>query len=96
MDYKELIKKLREQNQSLTAYNDLELAHCLEDAATAIETLLAERDAAVEDLTLCASCATCKYNEVSASDSPCAKCRKIKYKENLNWEWRGSQTQGIE
>lgn len=44
MYYKELIKQLRKQNQSLAVYNDSELARCLEDAATAIETLLKKLD----------------------------------------------------
>lgn len=46
MDYKELIEQLRKHHQSWAAYSDLELAHDLEDAITAIETLLAEREAA--------------------------------------------------
>lgn len=45
--YQEIIERLQEHNQSLAAYNDLELAHTLEDATTAIETLLAEREAEV-------------------------------------------------
>lgn len=46
MDYKELIEQLRKHHQSWAAYSDLELAHDLEDAITAIETLLAERETA--------------------------------------------------
>lgn len=47
MDYKNLIERLREHGQSWAAYEDIGLSQALEDAATAIETLLAEREAAV-------------------------------------------------
>lgn len=59
MDYKELIEQLRKHHQSWAAYSDLELAHDLEDAITAIETLLAEREAAVEEMH--GRCSKCKH-----------------------------------
>lgn len=49
MDYKELIDRLAVHGQS-AAYIDDSLSLVLEDATTAIETLLAERDAAVNDI----------------------------------------------
>lgn len=59
---------------------------CL-DAATAIETLLAEMEAAVRDLTeFCKenpdSCHLCKH-------FPCAE----KYERCIGWEWRGYNPQ---
>lgn len=64
MDIEKLIERMNNHLQSLAAYSDPELAHTLEDAATAITGLLAraeaaearaekaerERDAAVSDL----------------------------------------------
>lgn len=51
MDYKELIKRLRYANCSGCMAGDMK------DAADAIETLLEERDAAMEDLRgLCWCC----------------------------------------
>lgn len=47
MDYKELIERLRDLgNYAQIVYNDFEIEDCMLAAATAIETLLAEREAA--------------------------------------------------
>lgn len=43
MDYKELIEQLRDEN-------NCDVLDYIDDAATAIETLLAEREAAIEGL----------------------------------------------
>ena len=55
MDYDKLIDRLNTKLQAYSAYTDSGLAHVMEDAITAIETLradlarvTAERDAAVE------------------------------------------------
>lgn len=61
MDYKGMISRLR--------YNRV----CSDDiakAATAIETLLAERDAAVKDLTMIAHCKTCGNMTQWCADNP--------------------------
>lgn len=64
MDTEKLIERMNNHLQSLAAYSDPELAHTLEDAATALSTLRAEneklrdeldsvkceRDAAIKDL----------------------------------------------
>ena len=42
MDIEKLIERLNNHLQSLVAYSDPELAHTLEDAATALSTLQAE------------------------------------------------------
>lgn len=89
MDYKELIERLRKENQSWAAYHDQGLSHALEDAVDAIETLLAERDAAVENLSKKPHPSSCKYGEhcdyISAITGfpDCYSCDE--------WEWRGPQ-----
>lgn len=90
MDYKEFIKTLRDEAlfQRSRFGRDL-IATELESAATAIETLLAERDAAVEELSRRPHHSTCKYGEncdyISAITGfpDCYSCDK--------WEWRGPQ-----
>ena len=102
MDYKELIEQLRKHHQAWAAYSDLELAHDLEDAITAIETLLDERDAAVEDLRgLCWCCAHGKKYE---NGLPWSKATTCEHMRELGvvarssgkckckfWQWRDPQ-----
>lgn len=93
MDYKELIRRLDDCGEF-----DGDL---LDDAAEAIETLLAERDAAVEDLH--GDCRFCKHRAMRRPfwRCPCSTC---KYEDattfmpedtathvNDNWQWRGPQ-----
>lgn len=81
MDYNQLIEQLRStESRSKRAM--------LDDAAAAIETLMAERDAAVADLKACSnnSCVMCKWfdgNNHCTAEEPCSP--------NDNWEWRGLQ-----
>lgn len=80
MDYKELIEDLR-YAADVTGVCEIELR----DAATAIETLLAEREAAVRDLTeVCEDnpdvCHLCKH-------LPCVDKNGKGY--CLGWQWRG-------
>lgn len=72
MDYKELIKKLREKDGCR--------CECLR-AATAIETLLAERDAAVEELR--GECRVCEHRGECLFNDQCGN--------GSNWQWRGPQ-----
>lgn len=44
MDIEKLIERMNNHLQSLAAYSDPELAHTLEDAATALSTLQAENE----------------------------------------------------
>lgn len=74
MDYKELIRRLDNCGEF-----DGDL---LDDAATAIETLLAERDAAVEEIET--GCDNCKYLDVDTKEEPCASCDAKCSK----WKWR--------
>lgn len=94
MNYKELIERLRKQNQSFAAYNIQELPSVLEDASTAIETLLAERDAAVEMLR--GQCYACKHNAGWHNIGKCGTCMhetarlpKKEERQADNWEWSG-------
>lgn len=88
MDYKELIKKLREKGGCN--------CECLQ-AATVIETLLEERDAAVADIDRC--CATCKHflilRDGCTPDYDCGnpECKNISGV-NTGWQWRGLQKEG--
>lgn len=83
MDCKELIEQLRDEN-------NCNVLDYIEDAATAIETLLAERDAAVEDLK--GRCGVCKHRRVCLVDEQhrngCAVSNRG------HWEWRGPQKGG--
>lgn len=92
MDYKELIDKLRDstdrwkQGAPLTLTEELRLQDALREAATAIETLLEERD----DLrNQC--CETCKFNRRTA-----VSCIECFFNGGCwyNWEWRGPQKEG--
>ena len=83
MDYKELINRLR---YSRACSDDIA------EAATAIETLLAERDAAVEDLW--GYCRVCTHANIGKDGFPCVKCKHIEFygtQEIDGWEWRGPQ-----
>lgn len=84
MEYKELIKRLRASNRDALVSSD--------ECAEAIETLLAERNAAVNDLALCKSCATCKFKEKVSLNHPCSSCGIIRPSMGpAKWEWRGPQ-----
>ena len=50
MDVEKLIERMNNHLQSLAAYSDPELAHTLEDAATALSTLQAENESLKEKL----------------------------------------------
>lgn len=80
MNYEDLIEKLREKDGCN--------CECLQ-AAGAIEALLAERDAAVEDLRTFRTCSTCaNAEENSGRGKPCAfgpVCT------GQYWQWRGQQ-----
>lgn len=84
MDYKELIEQLKHCKSYKPKY---ELQRTMLEAATAIETLLAERDAAVEDLK--GRCGVCKHRRVCLFDEQhrigCAVSNRG------HWEWRGPQ-----
>lgn len=88
MDYKDLIDRLKKHHQSWAAYDDLEISHCLEDAADYIETMLAERDLAVELLRRGGKrCLACIYNYRSIHNFPCNNCKETGGMSDY-WEWK--------
>lgn len=82
MDYNEIIEAMRSTDVKVVLCRSL-------DAADAIETLLAERDAAVEDLRM-GGCKSCKHKGISYCDAPCKFCKEIGGMSDY-WEWRGPQ-----
>lgn len=102
MDHKSQIEMLKEKGQSLAAYNDPELAHFCEDAIDAIETLLIERDAAVESLH--GECRVCFNNSGWHNVGPCRLCvhepaplpEVPKSERTDNWEWQGPKSRKVE
>lgn len=90
MDYKELVALARKAGKEWLYSDEYHQAGALcKMAADAIETLLAERDAAVEDLWKRPHSSTCKHGEhcdyISAITGfpDCYSCDE--------WEWRGPQ-----
>lgn len=96
MDYKELIERLKYYGTDYATGGNLgrEIMgtdDVLLDAATAIETLLAERDAAVEIISSGGKrCRACVYNDRGIHDFPCCHCRETGGMTDY-WEWRGPQ-----
>ena len=90
-DYKELVEYLREEADAVQAI-EWDIPICTEnhirEAADAIEQLVKERDAAVEDLTFSykhgLSCFACKHDFAVDAAEYCIDC-----KFNSNFEWRG-------
>lgn len=93
MDYKELIDELR----SLSLHVPEQMfgedgKDPLERAADAIETLLAERDYAVEELR--GRCSQCKHFSSGPLVSICADCR-FECGTIDHWKWRGPHKEKI-
>lgn len=90
-DYKELIEQLRDESAfQRDRFARFVLADELEGAASAIETLLAERNAAVEHLR--GDCDQCVYADVDPNENPCADCCVIEYNPPESpdrWQWCG-------
>lgn len=85
MDYKELIEQLR--NAFPKDGYELERSVC-ESAADAIETLLAERDAAVKYIPKV--CSTCEYWDAGGCNAPIAG-GECAFDLRQAWQWRGPQ-----
>lgn len=98
-DYKELISNLRWYAEEYKSGRTLgraiiETEDVMLDAAKAIETLLAERDAAVEYLR--GECDYCVYADMDENENPCAKCSAlyhVPHSKNRDcrdhWQWHG-------
>ena len=65
-----------------------EIQQRLNEIADAIERLVRERDAALEDLKQYAYCPVCKHFKLKTSDEPCKSCKNNHGTVN-KWEWRG-------
>lgn len=89
MNYKELIEKIRKVKSGLLEDGASKCATVCENAADAIETLLAERDAAVKIISRGEKrCRACIYNDHGIHDFPCCHCRETGGMTDY-WEWRG-------
>lgn len=92
MDYKELIGQLYRLSRTRDALIHTEMSFACAEAADTIETLLAERDAAVADLiSACESlpiCAACQY----CKNYPCSEKMNDECEDGLSqFEWKGPQ-----
>lgn len=98
MDYKETIEAMRSTDVKVV------FSHSI-DAADAIETLLAERDAAVEELRgICWCCANGRPMGRIGRLRSCTTCDYMKERGILgnfgkerdcpHWQWRGQQKEG--
>lgn len=92
MDYKELIKKVRMVEAGLLEDNAQKCAAVCHDAATAIETLLAELYVTAEKTH--GNCDECANADTPAQEYPCYFCRFSiygKHRATDHWKWRGLQ-----
>lgn len=87
MNYKELITKFRQEADCIRRNQLASWAAGFDLAADAIETLLAERDAAVEIISRGEKrCRACIYDDHGIHDFPCCKCRETGGITDY-WEW---------
>lgn len=86
MDYKELIERLKKQG-SITTCKTRTICNDCSDAATAIETLLAEREAAVEYIPK--NCNTCRYWYDGGCVAPLELFGGCDFGVRQAWQWRG-------
>lgn len=100
MDYKETVEAMRSTDVKVV------FSHSI-DAADAIETLLAERDAAIEELRgICWCCANGKPMGRIGRLRSCTTCDYMQERGILgnfgrerdcpHWQWRGQQKEGGE
>lgn len=94
MDYKELIETYRnyanrwESGEQLLLSGAMRIQDTLREAADAIEALLAEWDAAIDDIQR--NCINCAYSESNNSNhTPCEFIEFCSFAEH--WKWRGPQ-----
>lgn len=105
MDYKGMIEQIRsfadrwKHGEQLLLNGELRLQDALRDAATSLEALLAERDAAVT--LMHGECFACKNKSIHYSDEPCSLCKWGAMRSMVpvvtlqdSWEWRGPQKEG--
>lgn len=92
MGYKELIElSQKAANEWRGDHTFYQAGVLIDSLRTAIETLLKERDAAVESLSCGGGrCNCCAYNYHSIYDYPCKHCKETGGMSDY-WEWRGPQ-----
>lgn len=88
MDYKDIIRTMRSTSPKEAFSRSI-------DAADAIETLLAERDAMIFERNAAVDemrgiCKYCKHSPPSYRKTACYDCCE----DNHNWQWRGPQKGG--
>lgn len=81
MDYKELIRQLRDTS-------NCDILDYVDDAADAIETMLKEKDLLLEHLKQSYGCSSCKHIAKCELEEPCFDCKRS-VGENDRWEWSG-------
>lgn len=90
MDYRKLIEELKKYTYWLgrdePCSHDIHPVIC-DEAAAAIEALLAELDAAVADLKSARSCKSCAFG--MGNHPECDDC--LMTFDRKNWTWRGSK-----
>lgn len=87
MDYRDLIDTMRNGDP-------LDIVVQAYWMADAIETLLKERDAAVEQLSDdCCRCCSCIYYNRTLNDYPCNHCKEAGGMTDY-WQWRGPREGG--
>lgn len=87
-DYKELIVHIATVMALEDECGQKELADLLEKAVDAIEQLVKERDAAVEDLKKNNKCCICKHKKENIQDCQHYSSCGLVY---IHFEWRGIQ-----
>lgn len=87
MDYKDLVQRLNAYSAEYQYHGGITA-----EAADAIETLIAERDAAIDALNY-GGCSTCKYQNLGYDSKPCMFCYQSRGTSG-NWEWKGPQEGG--
>lgn len=98
MNYKELIGRLKYYGTTYAIGDNLGREidgtdQVMDDAANAIETLLAELDAAMKLLrTGKSKCDCCMHNESSIHEYPCRDCKDCGGMSDY-WQWRGVRKQ---
>lgn len=93
-DYKELIEQLNGACYFKIVDGDISKADLFARAVDAIEQLVKERNAAVDDLSMHGRyCVTCAHSTIDGAYVwPCNDKRlRCATDDNKNWEWRGVQ-----
>lgn len=94
MDIEKLIERMNNHLQSLAAYSDPELAHTLEDAATALSTLQAENAQLRAELEQKEKYYEQMVDALAATES--AELEQVKRKRDAAVSWAQKYTESID